>query len=251
MSGFDPSLHQTPRFSRSACHLIACFLLSGCIGGQTGGEFADDDPEVGTPAGESACKNTRTEVSLYDRARLGFSGEDVLGYAAGTHRAGLIWSSATLPLRFGPEQGAGSIEMEIAYAAGKLHLVDTEFVARGGSSSGVEPAVGCDADRLEIEVTVRLRTGGGAFSETFVGVLTARSPDHAELFHTLQVSSLSGTFFVSAPETFSASTVVFSAQLSPQGFQGSFWGMVEQRLGSGKDGSVGASSVTYATWPSP
>lgn len=240
------------RLLRSLASSAVGFLFAGCMGGQTGGEITDDaggKPPFETPA-QDGCKDVPHAIALYDASWLGFSGGDVLAYAAGTHRAPLLWSAPLPPVSFGPEQGFGAIELTLAYQGGAVRFVDTEPVTSGSSA---EPAttLGCDSDRLEIEVQVRVHTDGGAFAETFTAVLTARSPARAEVSHLLAIDTLSGNFFVSAPEGFSAPSVVVNAQFEPQSFRGIVWGFIEQRVGTGRDASVGAMAFTYAVWPTP
>jgi len=235
----------------------ACaFLLTGCMGGQTGGEFDGDGegpPHVpGEPAGHGGCVDTKTAVALFDSARLGFSAADVLEYTARTHASSLAWSTPSIvPVRFGPETGVSSIEMTIEHAGGEARFVESEPAPppEGGTSSGA--AVVCGPDRLEIDVAVRLTSGGGALSEAFAGVLVASVPGRAELSHDFPIDRLSGSFFVELPASYSAPKLHVNALLEPRSFRGNIWGVVEQRVGSGSDGSVGATHVIYAAWPAP
>jgi hypothetical protein len=234
----------------------ACALwLTGCMGGQTGGEFdggGEGPPHAPGKPTEYGCKDTKTAVALFDSSRLGFSAADVLAYSAGNHAASLLWSTpAIVPVRFGPEQGSSSLEMTIEHAGGDVRFVESEPAesGEGGTSSGA--AVVCGPDRLEIDITVRFATGGGALSESFAGVLVASVPGRAELSHDWPIDRLSGSFFVELPASYSAPKLSINAQLEPLSFRGNIWGVVEQQVGSGTDGSVGATHVIYATWPAP
>lgn len=225
-------------------------FLAGCLGGQTGGEI---NGEGGTgaprpPAGpvQEDCTDERTVVALADASRLGFSGADVLALALGTHRAALHWSPPPHVVPFGPELGESAIEMSIEYHDGAVRLVKTKMSSAAGQEV---PALGCQPDRLEVDVVVRVTTAGGALDEQFTTALVASAPGHASLSAVLAVESLAGSFFVDPPAQYRARTMSVKAEFSAASFTGSLLGVVEQQSGSGPDSSVSAIFTEYARWP--
>jgi hypothetical protein len=228
------------------------------MGGQTGGEILDGPeapaqptPGEGTPA-NGACKEPAVKLNLSDVSPAGFSGEDVLAGTLGSHLAPLHWSTAPSIATFGPEQGESTVEMVIEYRGGEVRFYKTKVPPSSGATAGVggTSAEGCQTDHVEVDVTVRLTTAGGALAEEFNATLTATTPARAQLSRDLPFAALRGSFFVSLPPTFRALSLKVDASFESDRFSGSLGSTVEQ-VGDPKSPStsVGAMFVPFAVWP--
>jgi hypothetical protein len=250
----DPCMNPRRHFAPVPRACLA-FALAGCMGGQTGGEFSNEDPvpPPGVPTGEGSteCKEPALKLSLSEVSPAGFSGEDVLALTLGAHRAPLHWNTEPSIATFGPEQGESSVEVVIEYRGGEVRFYKTK--APAGSGAGVDSgaAVTCQTDHLEVDVFARLTTAGGALAEEFSATLTATTPGHAQLSRDLLLTGLSGSFFLSLPPSFSASQLKVNASFEAERFSGSLGSTVEQQVGDPKSAgsSVGAMFVPFAAWP--
>ena len=109
----------------------------------------------------------------------------------------------------------------------------------------------CLPDRVEIDVVVRLNTGGGALAEEFDGILVANSPTVAQLVKELPLDTLSGTFAVSVPEGYSTRSLKVDASLQADSFHGALWGQVDVPQPISRDTKSGPLEIQYAQWPAP
>jgi hypothetical protein len=247
-------------------------LLTGCFGGQTGGEFegeggADRVGAAGSgeivSASDNQCVIQSESLGFDEPSGLSFTGADVLAFAGGTHTASLLWSTSSAPATYGPEQGESSIEMTVLYTGGEVRFVHSETppqTGAGGGGRGGSPNAGsatdlvapvCQPDRLEIDVVVRLNTGGGALAEEFGGMLVANSPTLAQLVEELPLDALSGTFAVSMPEGYSTRALKVNASLQADSFHGVLWGQVNVPQPSNPNVKSGPLDIQYAQWPAP
>jgi hypothetical protein len=230
--------------------LWACCLGTGCGsgGGQTGGEF---------PAPGLGCNHEYEALTLDAPTPLGATAATVLAPVLGTHTAPLLWRADTGSVTVGPEQGLSQVELIVSYEGGRVAWA---FVPPGdaGAATGVAggapaTAFGCPLDRLEVEVTVQLRTGQGALDERFVATLGAIAADNAQLFTRLPLDALQGSLFVTGPAGATALALQVSVAWDVVGFHGTLLGEVEYREpNSGNaDSTVGFGFVPYADWPPP
>jgi hypothetical protein len=221
---------------------------TGCGGGQTGGESP-------LPAyGGNSCTRQFQEFALGALTPLGATAERVLEPVLGTNTSPLLWSANTGSLTIGPEQGLSQIDLTVTYAGGPVGWA--HFVPDADEASGGAATLSCPADRLEVELEVRLRTSGGALDEHFVATLGALSVDNAQLTTNLPLDELEGSFFVMAPAGVDADMIQVTAVWDVFGFRGTLMGGVEMtyrdpNASSSDSGAVGFGFVPFAEWPPP
>jgi hypothetical protein len=231
-------------------------LLTGCFGGQTGGEVVGAggaqvvrDHEVSAPL---MCVDQVEALAFDEPSGLSFTGADVLAFAGGTHTASLLWSPNSAPATYGPEQGESSIEMTVLYTGGQVRFVHSESTTPPNAGQATDLlAPGCQPDRLEVDVVVRLSTSGDALAEEFAATLRANSPTVAQLLHELPLDTLSGTFAVSVPPGYSTRSLKVDASLQADSFHGLLWGQVDVPPPSREDPKSGPLDIRYAQWPAP
>ncbi len=230
-----------------ALFLVAALGAAGCAGGQTGGEFGAENGTGGGTAleGGSSCEEDTTELELDEVSPLGFSAEDVLALAEGTHEATLTWapdeaSMATTTL----ESGTTAVTL-VVEAAGPASFVDAEPPSSGGTVGMIALGRVCP-DRVDVPVTVTLTTADGALDETLEGTLSATDAGSATLLVPIELDELEGTlsFEVVSPEggvpIQTRLEVVFGEGI----FAGRLSGTIEQRT----DRVATAAGATYAEW---
>jgi hypothetical protein len=269
--------------------LVASLVGAGCTGGgQTGGEDPEEVPGA-TPASPQ-CAIVRTPIAFDAVTPLGLSAEQLVAPWLVTHRSALLWRADTAPVTVAPEQGESSIELALSYGGGNaawVHFEEpprsdagtgatmngaaTTAVALGGDGTaptespplvaaapsvppeapGAPSVPPCPRDRLEVDVSALLRTGGGAFDEAFTATLQVLALDTARLDRELAVDQLTGSLAVSAPAGVSAGSLRLSAAWDAAGFRGSVAGNVSSRTAGGDPGVVGFGLIEYASWPLP
>jgi hypothetical protein len=146
-----------------AALIAALSSLAGCAGGQTGHE------------GENAnCKETARKLGLNEASPLGFSADEVLGFAEGAHVTSFDWQpSPDVP--YGPESGVSELTLAVT------SLGVQRFVTRELDGTSMSEELGCCSDSLQLNVRIDLRTSSGALDETFDTVLEARHAGSASL----------------------------------------------------------------------
>jgi hypothetical protein len=117
--------------------------------------------------------------------------------------------------------------------------------------AGVPSLSPCPSDRLEVDVLVLLRTGGGALDEAFMAKLRVSSVDAGTLDRELSLAALAGSLAVSAPPGISPRSLFLSASWDTTGFHGTLEGAITLQSGSGDQGVVGSGLIQYAVWPPP
>ena len=90
-----------------------------------------------------SCETTETVLAADEISVLGFSGNDVLALAQGSH--GAVFSY--------PDDTTTDVTVDVVYDAGEVRFMDAEPKDDG---SGAEPAIGC-TDWVEVD---------GAFADT-------------------------------------------------------------------------------------
>lgn len=203
---------------------------------------------------EDSCPSTTTPIEPDASTPLGFTAEEVLAWAAGTHAAAATWgpgAGESHLVEVTPESGSTELELELTYVDGPVMFVDRN-VEQGRSDEGLEPALqpepGTCPDLLLLEVEAHLRTSNGAFDDTFTAQLRASSAEKAELWVPFDLTALQGSLTVVTVEE--GSTIqqpTWSATLAPDAFSGTIQAVVEHRHGE----TVSAAPVTIATWADP
>jgi hypothetical protein len=190
-------------------------------------------------------------LSLDTVTPLGVSAARVLEPVLGAHSSPLLWSANTAPVTVGPEQGQSQIDLALSYDAGSVAWV--HFAPATSNESGAASTLlGCPPDRLQVEVSVRLSTSGGALDERYTATLSAETVDGVAFSQRLPLASLVGALVVTTPEGIQASTLVVNAAWDVLGFHGTLLGEVTtQRTDPSGSGSVGYGLLPYAEWPPP
>ena len=212
------------------------------------GDLFDNPAYPVSPLCIEECRDTRTPLELDEPSPLGFSPEDVLALAEGAHE---------VTLTYDPGQ-KGTFHITPASTTANLTMV----VERQGEAAFVESWPGpyscyppdseeiCP-ERVEVEVTVALRTDDGAFDERLPALLVAESPvvespTEVRLTAPVDLGSLEGSFAVSAVdfEPSEATDTTLQAAFGPGIFVGSVTGLI---LATGDEyGTTGY--VTLADW---
>ena len=233
---------------------------AGCFGGQTGGEVGSHPPrdeDLGGSGGTyiqnpedgpsiavcvEECRDERTALELDEPSPLGFSPEDVLAVAEGTHEAALTYSSS--------QEGAFQL------TPGGTSTTLTMVLERTGNATFVQSWPGPDScypadsqeicpDRLEVEVTVSLTTEDGAFDEQFAALLVAKSPGETTLTVPLDLESLAGSFAVEVDNDGKTALTTLDSVFAAGVFAGSVTGLLQLE----RDGSHAETGyVTFAHW---
>ncbi|MET0282892.1 MAG: hypothetical protein ABW352_00420 [Polyangiales bacterium] len=217
-------------------------LLLACEGTETGNPFQD--------SGESSyCEAvSTTELTLSQRGALGFAAEDVLSFARGPRSETLQWQSLRAG-SYGPESGQGTLALTLTPVANKARLVDYEQRQGGGEEVGAE----CP-DQLEIDVDLRLVSGGGALDETVRTVLAARSAEVASAYARVDPAKLQGT--LTADSGLGADWrwegLQVQLQATRYGFSGSLTPSFEKRSQDAVSNSAGSGPMaTFGLAPCP
>ncbi|MBW2255860.1 MAG: hypothetical protein JRI25_14855 [Deltaproteobacteria bacterium] len=201
-------------------------LVGGCLGEQMGDEAA-------------VCAAVGSEVIALDEvAPGGFSPNDVLTYAAGTHAEILSWESGGAPLT-----------LTVTHDGGDVLWVDYEWEDDG---SGQELMLDCP-DQLEIRARVTFATEDGSFDEGWWVTLASALGDQASFFQTLDLDALGGTYEVTEvdPDDFDAVDAHVSGRFDEDGSNGEIVGQAEGSEGSGPEGVAYAENFDIATWDDP
>jgi len=239
-------LSQKLRSLAARCGALALFALTGCmIGGQTGGEI-DEKPSVpGEDASSGPCEVVRSPVPREDRS-LGFSADDVLAIAEGAFETEIAWAPESPLVTFGPETGTQPFTLELSFT-GDVQRVRWVPKMQGAGTADASAAQ-CPPEALELSVSVRMTSGGGALDETFSASIAATGAELVTLRHTLPLASLNGSFAVTprSPET-QPRTLVVTARFSEYGVVGELKGEVD--IGAAGGTTAGRGSVDFGSFP--
>jgi hypothetical protein len=152
--------------------LLTLSVLVGCPAGPL-----DKDGEL------PYCEETPTVVDLDEVTELGFTAQDLLDLAVGTHDETFAWARG----------GTTPLTQEVTYDGGEARFVAREAVYPEGD--GAQPAIGviCD-DTVEVDVSMGFSTDDGAFAEVWELALDAVSADTAQWNQPLDPDGLTGTY---------------------------------------------------------
>lgn len=194
------------------------------------------------PAELPYCEDVATALAMDEVSPLGFSGADVLAFAAGTKDETLVYArrgvdDTPLTLELGSVDGARFVQSTAVYP----------------DEGGVQADIGvvCD-DRVEVDVAVELITADGAFDEAWQGALVAISGDAASTRHELDPDALGGTYDMDVDidvADYDARSLWVEIQLDAIGTSGAIRGQVsgEEDCTSG-DCAAWSSEVVVGTW---
>jgi hypothetical protein len=208
-------------------------------------EDADDLGGFANGEGGFCRAGEKTDVALDDDAALGFSAEDVLAFAGGTHEEALRW----LPIMngsYGPESGEGSITITVTHDGAEARVVQPDE-----NPSGEEFLTDLDGSLcqpwLELDVAVTVETSGGALDESFDAVLRTQNAVAAFLFVHPDPDALNGSFSADYDiEGFNLEQLDLGITLTPFGTSGTFSGVFVMH--SDDAVSAGAGGGPFATF---
>ena len=178
-----------------------------------------------------------TPLAISADSPLGFSAQDSLNLAAGEHMATLHWLPARYP--YGPESGDGPFHVRIT-SLGSAHFA-TQDDGRATIDLLCLPSVLTD-------VTVEVDSAGGAFHESFRGVLAASREDSATLSATLLGAQLGGSFAFD-PAALAGrrlAQVTLNLSFGEDSFSGALEAGVEHTQGNVDSGSTSLENVPVA-----
>ncbi len=249
------------RARASALGALASFGVSGCLGGQTGGEVEGPTPALGN---DLSCDEVIRAIAFDEPSPLGESAADALAPVLRVSSSSLLWSANTAPVTLGPERGVSEIQISIEYQGGRVLWTDSEpkpamSGAGGTGASGMGAGTALTAlpaclDRLEVDVVASLATAGGALDESFPVTLRLDTAERVSLSHALLVADLSGSLSVSTSDGTSAPRLLVYAFWDEAGFHGSLDGEVATKRTIEQNPSSSSSSsalIQYAVWPPP
>jgi hypothetical protein len=211
-------------------------LLVACSTGgdpSAGGQTGDED----TSGEGSDCDYVPTVVGLDEVTPLGFSAEEVLETALGTHSTPFFWKQGGH--EYGPESG----ESELTLVLGEPG--EARFMKGTPKETQFDIAVDC-RDRLEVDVQVHASTQGGALDESFVAPIRAESAKLASLSRSFELAALNGSFAFDPDSLGAASVIAFrlNAVISEFGLSGGLDAQYEVK-GSDAVSSYGQSLGTF------
>ncbi len=220
---------------------ITGFLCIACGTLMAAGGCSNEDDTNAMGQG-SGCVDTTVEVVADQVTDLGFSAEDILGFASGEFQDTFAYTAG----------GTTNLTLNVALDGTLVRYVESE-PDLSGEETGLGMAPVCE-DRLEIDVTVTFVTEDGMFNETWDATLIATSADAAWFNLEVDPDGLQGAYTLEPPEGASENDVgviVVSASFDPSGTQGT---VSAQFSGSSEDTEEGEGVawsyvVDIGQWP--
>ncbi len=212
----------------AATGVLGCSGVQASAGGQTGEE-------------QSPFWTHTTPLALDQASPLGFSAQDSLNLAQGAHAATLHWLPST-QYPYGPESGDSDLNVSVTA------LGSATFASTGGQQ--IDDLLCLPSVLSEVRVT--FQTGGGAFDETFDGVLVASDANAASLSPTLLGSHLQGRFAFD-PAALAGQRVAqinLNATFGAQAFSGTIAATLQAVTEPGSNSAVSARALPLACWGS-
>lgn len=220
--------------------LLPLLALACDLGGKD-----DKDEELETGSGD--CVETVTVLADLDAvSALGFAPAELLAHAVGEHSSPMVWGEgikeSIATVSFGPESGASTLTATIAHKGG-----EARYVASKPKESEWDGGYASCSDRIEVDVEVTLASAGGALMESFIAPLRGSTAKVATLRHEIELAELGGSLALTQVEPEQATVGAMQVELgiSEGGLFGGASSVVEVPIGD----SVGATFMTYASWP--
>lgn len=225
-------MRKTLKFVTIASLLSSPFFVVSC--------FTDSNDHLAEGGG---CDETSSVLALDEVSTLGFSANDLIQLAAGTHQETLLYQDGTTT----------GLTLTLEYLDGEVRFVDSEPAE---SESGQEAdliAPYCE-DRLEVAVRVTFATDDGAFNEQWQDVLSATTVDSATVNATFSPTGLTGSYVLEVPadsQDYDEAKLFIDATFTAGATQGTVDAQVS---GSNEDtadgdGDAWAALIPIATWP--
>ncbi len=173
-------------------------VSSGGGGASNGGAIAKAGSTAvgGTGAAAGAagslngCVDTPTDVAADEITALGFSANDVLAKAGGTHTTDLLWLASDLYATHSRGGTVTPLTLVFADAPGSVRYIDSQG---GGCSGGAGPCWTCQS-RMEIDLELQLTSGDGALDELVTVTLEVLSLDAPAFSANVAATDLSGSY---------------------------------------------------------
>ncbi len=214
-------------------------LVAGCSSATADGDFEVD--------GGGECVETVTVLADINAvSALGFAPAELLTVAAGEHSSPMTWGTgikdSIATVSFGPESGAGMLTATITHKGG-----EARYISSKPAESEFDGGYASCSDRVEIDVEVMLASAGGALMETFVAPLRGSTAKVATVSHAIELADLGGSLELTQvePADVKVSAMQIELGISEGGLFGGATSTVEVKSGD----SIGATFMTYATWP--
>jgi hypothetical protein len=212
-----------------------------------GGEHVDNgNPTLGgfgCPAGDSTVL-----ASVDTDTPLGFSAADILAFAGGSHEVTIRWNPSEFA-SYGPESGDHALTITLSHDDGEIRFVEPKENNGDGDNhlGSLLPTAPC-SEWLEIDVTVTLKSDGGALDESFETTLMARSPLQAIASHQLKHDQVMGGFEITDVriEGFMLAQLQLSMTFTPLGSSGNLSAVFEVRRGDAVGNAAAGGGL--ATW---
>lgn len=196
---------------------LTAMCALGCANTSTGNPLTNPGRGEETAGAYAHCQaKSTTELELDEQSALGFSASDVLMQVGTKRTETLTWKPAG-SLSYGPESGEQALTVEVTQN-GTPRFVDLE-----PKSSGEGPAIeiGSDCpDILEIPVTLKLQSAGGALDESIETTLSARSKLTSRIYHRLAANEIHGSLEVEGSDGFELDALYVSLAVSQYGITG-------------------------------
>ncbi|GEM_PF-5274046 len=206
------------------------------------------DEQGENAGGRNSCVDSSTVMTADEVSPLGFAAAEIIATASGSHDSPIFWTAGThdgpIDIEVRPESGEGTLTVTIAHEGGEIRYVDSEPAPSDENTNDGSWAE-CP-DRVEIDVHVSARTGGGALDESFETTLEAKMPRHATFTYEVDLDALSGSFQV---ENGNPDIEVGQANLEVGVSEFGIHGSLSGQLSMSGDGWVGVGFVGYATFP--
>lgn len=199
------------------------------MGGQTGSE-------------DFGCLEASSrELARDESAPIGFSANDVLSIAEGSHAITVTYADgSTTPAT-----------LEVVYDGAAPRFLEMRWQDDGSGQeiALVAPEMQC-LDVLAIDVTLHLETEDGAFDERWTTTLRASSAESSTAMLNATLDSLQGSYEPSAADVEGSDTVrlLINATFDASAAHGSIEGQAESVEGSGPDGVASARFFEVATF---
>jgi hypothetical protein len=215
--------------------------IAGKGGTQTG------NGDLASTAGQCDAKPS-TLASLTASTPLGFSAADVLAFASGSHETSIRWQPSDFAM-FAPESGKHALHLKLTPKGNKPRYVKySDRTSNDGGAGLLIDIAGPDCkslDALEVDVTLEIKSDGGALDEKLDGTLRASATNWATLHVDLKADMLGGGFKLvsTKPAGFKLVQLAVDLGLSPLGLRGSLSGVLEMHTGNASTSAASGTST--------
>jgi hypothetical protein len=203
------------------------------------------EPQPAPNPDGAMCQDLATTALAMDEASsLGFSADDALAVAGGSHTGTLVYADGSstavtvsvesrgsprfIHRAWGDDGGDGEVMPMLADTGGGSAPGDSGTGDTGGAGTFDDPC----HDVLALDVTFRIATADGAFDEGFDTVLEAAAADDAQVYAALDLAHLGGSFTLDS-SGYDAVSAWIDARFDASGAHG-----IVQGQGSATDGDV-------------